>query len=125
MGFMDFAKKAGRMMVMGEVDVIGGIRSHKKLAASGTPTTAVCKAFKIQWDRAEGDARWGSSEMELEVTPPAGGDPYAWSGEMWVRAAAAKQVEPDLLLEGKELPVRVDPADPQKVAVDWESILAE
>ena len=122
---MDFAKKAGRMMVMGEIDSLGGMRSQKKIAAQGTPTTAVCKTFKIQWDRAEGDARWGSSEMELEVTPPAGGDPYAWSGEMWVRVAAAKQVDAGLALEGKTLPVRVDAADPQKVAVDWDAILAE
>jgi hypothetical protein len=122
---MDFAKKAGRAMVMGEIDTLGGVRSQKKLAAEGTPTTAVCRTFRIQWDRDEGDPRWGSSEMELEVTPPGSGEPYAWSGEMWVRVAAAKQVEPGLSLEGSTLPVRVDAADSQKVAVDWESILAE
>ena len=122
---MDFAKKAGRAMVMGEIDTLGGVRSQKKLAAEGTATTAVCRQFRIRWDREEGDPRWGASEMDLEVTPPAGGEPYPWSGEMWVRLAAAKQVEPGLLLDGKTLPVRVDPADPQKVAVDWESILAE
>ena len=123
---MDFAKKAGRAMVMGEVDMVGGIRSQKKLASEGTSTTAVCKSFAVRWDRdEEGDPRWGSSEMELEVTPPAGGDPYGWSGEMWVRVKAAKQVEPGLALDGKTLPVRVDPADPQKVAVDWDAILAE
>lgn len=126
MGFMDFAKKAGRAMVMGEVDMVGGIRSQKKLAAEGTATTAVCSGFRIRWDREEeGDPRWGASEMDLQVTPPGGGDSYAWSGEMWVRVKAAKQVEPGLSLDGKSLPVRVDPADPQKVAVDWDAVLTE
>ena len=70
MGFMDFAKKAGRAMVMGEVDAIGGMRSQKKVAESGTPTTAVCRAFRIRWDSDEGEPRWGASEMDLEVIPP-------------------------------------------------------
>jgi hypothetical protein len=125
MGFMDFAKKAGRAMVMGEIDTLGGVRSQKKLAGEGTATTAVCRAFKVQWDSDEGDPRWGSSTMELAVTPPAGGEPYTWSGEMWVRLTAAKKVDPGISLVGHTLPVRVDPADPQRVAVDWESILAE
>ena len=125
MGFMDFAKKAGRAMVMGEVDMLGGVRSQKKLASEGTATTAVCKTFKAQWDSAEGDPRWGSSEMELEVTPPGGGEPYPWSCEMWVRLAAAKRVDPGIALTAKTLPVRVDPADGQRIAVDWESLLAE
>ena len=125
MGFMDFAKKAGRAMVMGEIDTLGDVRSQKKIASEGTATTAVCRAFRIRWDSDEGEPRWGASQMELEVTPPAGGEPYLWSGEMWVRLAAAKQVESSLALEGKTLPVRVDSADPQRVAVDWESILAE
>lgn len=60
--------------------------------------------------------------MTLEVTPPGGGEPYEWGGEMWVRVKVAERGGP---LEGRELPARVDPADPQKVAVDWAAVEAQ
>ena len=122
---MDAVKKGARMMVMGEVDTLREASAQKKLAQSGTPTTARVVSFTEQWRDEDEDVsrpRWGASKMTLEVTPPGGGQPYEWSGEMWVRVKIAERGGP---LEGRELPVRVDPADPQKVAVDWDAVEAQ
>ncbi|HEX2127870.1 MAG TPA: hypothetical protein VHF58_01495 [Solirubrobacterales bacterium] len=122
MGWKDVLKKGARMMVMGEVDTLRDVSAQKKLAESGTPTTARVISFTEQWRDEEVDAgrpRWGASKMTLEVRPPGGGAPYEWSGDMWVRVKVAERGGP---LEGRELPVRVDPSDPEKVAVDWEAV---
>ena len=121
---MDALKKGARMMVMGEVDTLREASAQKKLAETGTPTTARVVGFTEQWrgDEDVSRPRWGSSQMTLQVTPPDGGEPYEWSGEMWVRVKIAERGGP---LEGRELPVRVDPADPQRVAVDWDAVEAQ
>jgi hypothetical protein len=122
---MDAVKKGARMMVMGEVDTLREASAQKKLAESGTPTTARVVSFTEQWiddEHPNSKPRWGASKMTLAVTPPGGGDPYEWSGGMWVRVKIAERGGP---LEGRELPVRVDPADPQKVAVDWDAVEAQ
>ena len=122
---MDAVKKGARMMVMGEVDTLREASAQKKLAAEGTPTTARVVSFTEQWRDEDEDVsrpRWGASEMTLEVTPPGGGEPYEWSGAMWVRVKIAERGGP---LEGRELPVRVDPTDPQRVAVDWDAVDAQ
>jgi hypothetical protein len=55
--------------------------------------------------------------LELEVTPD-GGEPYQVRTGEFVTAASAGSVSP-----GSDLWVKVDPADPQRVAVDWEQTL--
>jgi hypothetical protein len=60
--------------------------------------------------------------MTLEVRPD-GGAPYEWSGQMWVRVKVYNALPGELV--GSELPVKVDPADPQKVAVDWDAAATE
>lgn len=55
--------------------------------------------------------------LELDVTVP-GNDPYAVKTGEFLNPASSGSVAP-----GKELHVRVDPADPQRVAVDWEKSL--
>jgi hypothetical protein len=122
MGFMDGLKKAGRMMVMGEVDAIRGVRDRKQVIDNGLLTSAVCRKVELKWDRDEGDPSWGASVMTLEVTPPDGGDPYEWTGEVLMKVSVAKRLDPNFVLEGQALPVKVDPEDPQRVAVDWDSV---
>jgi hypothetical protein len=92
--------------------------------ASGTASTAACSGFELGWDRDEGDPRWGDAKLTPMVTPPGGGDPYEWSGDAWVRVAFAKSVDAGLNLEGHTLAAKVDPTDPQKVAVDWDAVEA-
>jgi hypothetical protein len=55
--------------------------------------------------------------LELEVTLP-GSAPYEVKTGEYLTAASSGSVSP-----GRELVVRVDPADPQRVAVDWERSL--
>jgi hypothetical protein len=56
--------------------------------------------------------------LELEVTPPDGGEPYQVKTGEFVTAASAGSLAP-----GSDLWVKVDPADPLQVAVDWEQTL--
>lgn len=55
--------------------------------------------------------------LELDVTAP-GGDPYRVQTGEYLTAASAGSVSP-----GRQLHVRIDPHDPQRVAVDWERSL--
>jgi hypothetical protein len=120
MAFMDGVKKAGRMFLMGEIDVVTDLRSQKSLMANGVVHDAECRSVKLEWDREEdGDPRWGASTMELVIDPA--GEARSWSGPMWIRSEYAKRIDPGFDLDGHRLVVRVDPADPQKLAVDWEA----
>jgi hypothetical protein len=121
MGWKDGLKKAGRMLVMGEIDVANEMRQHKSLISKGSSSTARCVTFELDWDRDEGDPRWGAAKMTLEVAPPGGGPEYPWSGDIWVRVAQAKLIEPGLNLEGHVLPVKIDSSDPNSLAIDWDS----
>jgi hypothetical protein len=123
MGFMDGVKKAGRMMVMGELDVANEMRAHKSLMSKGVAHDAECTSLKLGWDREEdGDPRWGASEMVLVVDPDA--EARSWSGSVWIRSELAKRIAPDLDLGGHRLVVRVDPADAEKLTVDWDASAA-
>lgn len=56
--------------------------------------------------------------LELQVTPPDGGEPYQVRTGEFLNAASAGSVTP-----GRQLWVKVDPADPHRVAVDWDRSL--
>jgi hypothetical protein len=88
---------------------------------NGLLTSAVVKQLRIGWDRDEGDPSWGATTMTLEVSPPTGGEPYEWTGEVLMKVSAAKRLDPNFMLEGQALPVKVDPEDPNHLAVDWDS----
>jgi hypothetical protein len=128
MGFMDSVKKVGLAVVTGGASMVMDQRGQQKLLETGVPARAVVKEFREQWET-DDDAlvsresvRWGNSQMTLEVRPE-GGAPYEWSGEMWVRVKRYNALPGEFV--GSELPVKVDPADPQKVAVDWDAAAAE
>src|SRR5919106_754222 len=128
MGFMDQVKKVGLAVVTGGASTVMGHRQQQKLLETGMPARAVVKEFREQWGT-DDDAlvtkqsvRWGNSQMTLEVRPE-GGAPYDWSGEMWVRVKHYNELPGEFV--GSDLPVKVDPVDPQKVAVDWEAAASE
>jgi hypothetical protein len=125
---MDSVKKVGLAVVTGGASTLVEHRQQQKLLETGVPARAVVKEFRQQWDTQD-DAlvsvekvRWGNSQMTLEVRPE-GGAPYEWSGEMWVRVKHYEALPGEFV--GSEVPVKVDPADPQKVAVDWDAAAAE
>jgi hypothetical protein len=56
--------------------------------------------------------------LELEVTPPDGGEAYQVRTGEFLNAASTGSMAP-----GRQLWVKVDPADRQRVAVDWDRSL--
>jgi hypothetical protein len=115
-------KRIAKIAATGGLSLLFEARAQSKLAKSGTPARATCTAFSQQWDDDEGTPMWGGSTMTLQVRPPTG-EPYEWSGSMWVRVARYNEIPGDI--EGRDLPVRVDPSDPQRVAVDWDAAAQE
>lgn len=88
---------------------------HKKaVLRSGTDATAVVR-FLADGHRANVFRQL--VYLELEVTVP-GREPYVVKTGEYVTAATAGSMAP-----GRRLRVKVDPADPQRVAVDWERSL--
>jgi hypothetical protein len=90
-------------------------RHKKAVLRSGVDTTATV-TFLADGHRANEFHQL--VYLELAVTPPGGGEPYQVRTGEFLNAASAGSVSP-----GRELRVRVDPADPQRVAVDWERSL--
>jgi hypothetical protein len=122
MSWKDSLKKAGLAMVTGGLSEVAGARAQMKLAKEGTPGRAVCVEFRQRWDEDEGTPKYGASEMTLDVTPEVG-EPFEWSGEMWVRVTSYRKLPGEL--KGASIPVRIDRADKTKVAVDWDAVEAE
>ena len=122
---MDGVKKVGLAVLTGGASTAMEHRKQQKLVETGMPATGVVKEFRQQWDTGDDghqSVRWGNSKMTLEVQPE-GGAPYTWSGEMWVRVKIYNELPGDFV--GSTLPVKVDPADPQRVAVDWDAAAAD
>ena len=75
----------------------------------GTPTKARVLGFPVQVDKF-------SMGVELDVYPPAGGDPYK---VQYVFATARMKT---MLSVGMEVPVKVMDDDPNAVAVQWDAL---
>ena len=75
----------------------------------GTPTKARVLGFPMQVDQF-------SMGVELDVFPPAGGDPYK---VQYVFATARMKT---MLSVGMEVPVKVMDDDPNAVAVQWDAL---
>jgi hypothetical protein len=75
----------------------------------GTPTKARVLGFPMQVDKF-------SMGVELDVFPPAGGDPYK---VQYVFATARMKT---MLSIGMEVPVKVMDDDPNAVAVQWDAL---
>jgi hypothetical protein len=75
----------------------------------GTPTKARVLGFPVQVDKF-------SMGVELDVFPPAGGDPYK---VQYVFATARMKT---MLSVGMEVPVKVMDDDPNAVAVQWDAL---
>ena len=81
-----------------------------ELLSAGLPGTAIVRELGTP---ARG-AAWFNLTLDLEVHPRTG-RPYRLANEFLVPADAR-------LAPGVELPVRIDPEDQAKVAIDWESV---
>jgi hypothetical protein len=92
----------------------GTTKYKREVIRTGTEGRAVITAIK---DLGHGDETRRLVYLELEVTVGAGA-PYAVSTGEHVGIVSAGSVA-----VGRELVVRVDPSDPQRVAVDWEQSL--
>jgi hypothetical protein len=80
---------------------------QNRLLAEGIPGTAIIREMGTP----ERGATWFNLTLDLEVHPKTR-EPYRVANEYLVPAAV--HLEP-----GVELPVKVDPADPAKLAIDW------
>jgi hypothetical protein len=85
-------------------------RGEREIMKNGTPTKAVAKGFP---EPVPGDRF--AMQILLEVHPADGGAPY---DVQYVFPATRMKAA---LSVGMELPVKVDPADPQRIAVQWDA----
>ena len=84
-------------------------KGQGEILKHGTPTKARVLGFPVQVDKF-------SMGVELDVFPPAGGDPYK---VQYVFATARMKT---MLSIGMEVPVKVMDDDPNAVAVQWDAL---
>jgi hypothetical protein len=84
-------------------------KGQGEILKHGTPTKARVLGFPMQVDKF-------SMGVELDVFPPAGGDPYK---VQYVFATARMKT---MLSVGMEVPVKVMDDDPNAVAVQWDAL---
>ena len=84
-------------------------KGQGEILKHGTPTKARVLGFPMQVDKF-------SMGVELDVFPPAGGDPYK---VQYVFATARMKT---MLSIGMEVPVKVMDDDPNAVAVQWDAL---
>jgi hypothetical protein len=80
-----------------------------EVLAEGIPGKAIIREMGTP----ERGATWFNLRLDLEVHPSTR-DPYRVANEYLVPQAAQLAI-------GTELPVRIDPNDPAKIAIDWGS----
>jgi hypothetical protein len=96
------------------LEAVSDDRGEKAILKTGIPTKATVQGFTTQ---VPGDPF--AMQIPLDVEPPGGGTPYRVNYVFPVaRMKAAISV-------GMVVPVKVDPADPQRIVVQWDAQKAE
>ena len=92
-----------------DIAAVADDRGEREILKNGTPAKAVAKGFTqpVPGDRF-------AMQIPLEIHPP-GGEPYEVN---YVFTAARMKAA---ITVGMEIPVKVDPNDPQRVAVQWDA----
>jgi hypothetical protein len=95
-----------------DVGMVVDDNGEREILKKGTPAKAVVKGFtsKFPGDRL-------SMQVPLEVHPPTG-EPY----ELVYVFPAPRMRAP--LVAGMEVPVKISPDDPQRIAVQWDAHMA-
>jgi hypothetical protein len=95
-----------------DVGAVADDHGERAILKNGTPAKAVVKGFtsKFPGDRF-------SMQVPLEIYPPSG-EPYE---VIYVFPAPRMQAP---LSAGMEVPVKISPDDPQRVAVQWDALKA-
>ena len=93
-----------------DIRAVADDRGEKEVLEKGVPAKAICKGFAtpVQDDKF-------AMQIPLEVHPPDGGAPYELN---YVFTAARMKAA---LSVGMEIPVKVLPDDPSRVAVQWDA----
>ncbi len=94
---------------MSDVRSVADDRGEGEILKEGTPAKGIVKGFPNQVP----DDRF-AMQIPLEVHPPSG-EPYEVN---YVFTAARMKAA---ITVGMEIPVKVDPNDPQRVAVQWDA----
>jgi Short C-terminal domain len=90
-------------------DITDQSSDSNRLLAVGTPGEGVI----ISHSPLEPGAQWQNADIDMEIHV-SGRDPYQVNNQYMVPAGAT-------LGAGVRLPLKVDPADPAKIAIDWNS----
>lgn len=92
-----------------DIAAVADDRGEREILKNGTPAKAVAKGFTqpVPGDRF-------AMQIPLEVHPPSG-EPYEVN---YVFTAARMKAA---ITAGMEIPVKIDPADPQRIAVQWDA----
>ena len=84
---------------------------RNKLARTGVPAEAVILSIaETGWTL---NGNYGLARLRLQVEPPDGGEPYEVTVKSYINRFEIPSYQP-----GVRLPVRVDPTDQTKVAVN-------
>src|SRR5882757_4245419 len=92
-----------------DIAALSDDQGQGEILKQGTPTKARVNGFPMQVDKF-------SMGVELDVFPPAGGDPYK------VQYTFPTARMKTMLSVGMEVPVKVMPDDPMAVAVQWDAL---
>ncbi len=90
-----------------------------RLLKDGTPARAKLTSFDDHSRNT--NSKRSSAHIVLEVRPE-GGSPYTWQGEADVVVEPWRWVMRGLV---PDIPVRIDPADQSRLAIDWDVLTPE
>jgi Short C-terminal domain len=92
-----------------DIAAVADDRGEREILKTGTPAKAVAKGFT---EPVPGDRF--AMQIPLEVHPPSG-EPYEIN---YVFTAARMKAA---ISAGMEIPIKIDPEDPQSIAVQWDA----